>query len=63
MLIKIEDASEIIDRSQLLKDDKKIHDLTGLLAGNTTSNDPKDSLNLNDLTDLNNATGLEKLSS
>ena len=62
MLIRIEQASELQDRSLLAADDK-IGDLTGLLGASAFDGDHRDVSGLNDVTNLNDATGLERLSS
>ena len=58
-LIRVSAASESKHQSAVLEDDQNINDLTGLLGENLH----RESTDLNDLTDLNNATGLERLSS
>ena len=57
-LIRVSAGSESKQQSPMLADDQNINDLTGLLGQNPV----EQSTDLNDLTDLNNATGLERLS-
>ena len=62
VLIRVEQASEIQDRS-ILAADERIGDLTGLLGASAFEGEQRDVSGLNDVTNLNDATGLERLSS